>query len=99
MKTTRHGDHLAQLTRFPRLFPVNCYLVRDDDGLTLIDTAIAGSAPAILAAATALGAPIVPSPSRMPTSTTSALLMPSTPPSPTPRSSSLPARRASSPAT
>jgi len=59
MKTTRHGDHLAQLTRFPRLFPVNCYLVRDDDGLTLIDTAIAGSAPAILAAATALGAPIV----------------------------------------
>jgi len=46
------------LTRFPRLFPfpVNCYLVREDDGLTLIDTGISGSAPAILAAARPLRA-------------------------------------------
>lgn len=59
MKTTVHSDTLVQLTRFPRLFPVNCYLVREDDGLTLIDTAIGGSTPAILAAAEKMGAPIV----------------------------------------
>src|SRR5204863_184305 len=47
----RAGDH-------PVLFPVNCYLVREDDGFTLVDTALAGSAPAIRAAARALGAPI-----------------------------------------
>src|SRR5919199_5137744 len=59
MRMTRHGDTLVQLTRLPHLFPVNCYLVREDDGLTLIDAALPGSAPAILAAAQALGAPIV----------------------------------------
>ena len=59
MKTTRYGDALVQLTRFPRVFPVNCYLVREDDGFTLVDAAIPGSAPKILAAAQSLGAPIV----------------------------------------
>lgn len=59
MKTTAHSDTLVQLTRLPRVFPVNCYLVREDDGLTLIDTTIGGSAPAILAAAERMGAPIV----------------------------------------
>ena len=59
MRMTRHGDALVQLTRLPRLFPVNCYLVREDDGLTLIDAALPGSAPAILAAAQSLGAPIM----------------------------------------
>jgi glyoxylase-like metal-dependent hydrolase (beta-lactamase superfamily II) len=59
MKTTTHGTTLVQLTRLPRLFPVSCYLVREDDGLTLIDAAIGGSTKAILAAATRLGAPIV----------------------------------------
>jgi glyoxylase-like metal-dependent hydrolase (beta-lactamase superfamily II) len=58
MRITHHGDHLTQLTRFPRIFPVNCYLVREADGLTLIDAAIPGSAPQILAAAQQLGAPI-----------------------------------------
>lgn len=58
MRTTYHGEYLVQLTRFPRVFPVNCYLVREDDGLTLIDAAIPGSAPAILAAARKLGQPI-----------------------------------------
>jgi glyoxylase-like metal-dependent hydrolase (beta-lactamase superfamily II) len=38
---------------------VNAYLVRDDDGLTLIDTLIGGSAGKIIAAAEARGAPIV----------------------------------------
>lgn len=59
MRITSHGAHLTQLTRLPRLFPVNCYLVREDDGFTLVDAALPGSAAAILAAARTLGAPIV----------------------------------------
>lgn len=59
MKLTRHGDHLVQLTRFPRIFPVNCYLVREDDGFTLIDATLPRSTRGILAAARDLGAPIV----------------------------------------
>jgi len=37
---------------------VNAYLVPEDDGLTLIDTALAGGTKRILAAADAIGAPI-----------------------------------------
>ena len=59
MKMTVHGTWLVQLTRFPNVFPVNCYLVREDDGFTLIDAAIPGSTDRILAAARKLGAPIV----------------------------------------
>ncbi len=59
MKTTTYGNNFVQLTRFPVLFPVNCYLVREDDGFTLIDTGIAGSEKVILASAQPLGAPIV----------------------------------------
>ncbi len=55
MKTTAHGDHLIQLTRFPVVFPINCYLVREGDGFTLIDTGIGGGAGAIIAAARAAG--------------------------------------------
>jgi glyoxylase-like metal-dependent hydrolase (beta-lactamase superfamily II) len=51
MRITTHGDYLTQLTRFPRIFPVNCYLVWEEDGLTLIDTGMPGSAAAILDAA------------------------------------------------
>jgi len=58
MRTTTHGDYLIQLTRLPHLFPVNCYLVREDDGLTLIDTGLPGSTNAILEAARGLGMPI-----------------------------------------
>jgi glyoxylase-like metal-dependent hydrolase (beta-lactamase superfamily II) len=38
---------------------VNCFLVEEDDGLTLIDTMIGGSAKPILAAAEQAGSPIV----------------------------------------
>jgi glyoxylase-like metal-dependent hydrolase (beta-lactamase superfamily II) len=55
MQRNHYGEHLIQLTR---LRSMNCYLVREDDGLTLIDTGMAGTAPAILAAARELGAPI-----------------------------------------
>jgi glyoxylase-like metal-dependent hydrolase (beta-lactamase superfamily II) len=58
MKITQYGQNLIQLTRLPLLFPVNCYLVREDDGFTLIDTGLPGSAAAIMAAAAAHGAPI-----------------------------------------
>jgi len=58
MRITQHGDYLIQLTRFPRFFPVNCYLVREEDGFTLVDTGMFGSAKAILAAAQQLEHPI-----------------------------------------
>jgi len=58
MRITHHGSSLIQLTRFPRVFPVNCYLVCEDDRLTLIDCGLPGSAAAILAAARTLGMPI-----------------------------------------
>ncbi len=58
MRITFHGDYLIQLTRFPRFFPINCYLMRDSAGLTLIDTGISGSEQAILHAARSLGQPI-----------------------------------------
>ncbi len=59
MRTTAYGDTFVQLTRFPTLFPVNCYLVRENDGFTLIDTGIAGSEKVILTSVQPLGAPIV----------------------------------------
>jgi glyoxylase-like metal-dependent hydrolase (beta-lactamase superfamily II) len=55
MKSTSHGQHLVKLTR---LGAVNVFLVREEDGLTLIDTGLTGSAKGIVAAAEALGAPI-----------------------------------------
>jgi glyoxylase-like metal-dependent hydrolase (beta-lactamase superfamily II) len=56
MKTSTHGNNLIKLTR---LGMFNCYLVREDDGFTLIDTNLPGSAKGILAAAQTHGAPIV----------------------------------------
>ena len=45
--------------RISRLGIVNAYLVQEDDGLTLIDTMIPGSAKKVLGAAAELGKPIV----------------------------------------
>ena len=47
------------LTRVSRFGFVNAYLVEEEDGLTLVDTTIPGSAKAIQAAAAELGRPIV----------------------------------------
>lgn len=47
------------IKRLSRLGIVNCYLVEEDDGLTLVDTMISGSAKRILAAAQERGRPIV----------------------------------------
>ena len=46
------------LTRLTRLGFVNAYLVVEDDGLTLVDTMISGSADGIVAAAGELGRPV-----------------------------------------
>ena len=55
MAFTRHGSSLVQVTR---LRFVNAYLVREDDGATVVDTTLKGGAQAILDAARAVGAPI-----------------------------------------
>lgn len=55
MKSSTHGTHLVKLTK---LGMVNVYFVREDDGLTLVDTGLQGSAKGIAAAAATLGAPI-----------------------------------------
>ena len=55
MSHSEHGPNLIQITRFGL---VNAYLVREDDGLTLVDTMISGSAGAIAQAIEAAGAPL-----------------------------------------
>lgn len=49
----------STLTPITRFGFVNAFLVREDDGLTLVDTTVSGGAKAILRAAEGLGAPIV----------------------------------------
>lgn len=55
MKTVRETDNLYRLTRFAVF---NCFLVRENDELTLTDTNFPGSENAILHAAHSLGYPI-----------------------------------------
>lgn len=55
MKVTAAGKNLFQLTC---LGSMNCYLVREEDGFTLIDTTIRGQAQHILQEAQKLGLPI-----------------------------------------
>lgn len=55
MKTTPINDTLTQLTR---LRFVNAYLVREEDGFTLVDTCVARSGESLLTAARQAGAPI-----------------------------------------
>jgi glyoxylase-like metal-dependent hydrolase (beta-lactamase superfamily II) len=55
VKLTQETKNLFRLTRVGM---INCFLVKEDDGLTLVDTGLAGSAPGIRKAAQTLGAPI-----------------------------------------
>jgi glyoxylase-like metal-dependent hydrolase (beta-lactamase superfamily II) len=55
VRETTISDSLIQLTQMGM---VNCFLVRDDDGFTLIDTGMAGNGEAILAAAEKHNLPI-----------------------------------------
>jgi glyoxylase-like metal-dependent hydrolase (beta-lactamase superfamily II) len=50
---------MTNVNRIARLGMVNSYLVRENDGLTLIDSMIGGSAAKIIAASEVIGAPIV----------------------------------------
>jgi glyoxylase-like metal-dependent hydrolase (beta-lactamase superfamily II) len=49
---------LYQVTFMASVFPVNCYLVEEEDGLTLIDAALPYSMKGILRAAEVIGKPI-----------------------------------------
>ncbi|MHC2182877.1 MULTISPECIES: MBL fold metallo-hydrolase [unclassified Paenibacillus] len=51
-------NSIYQLTFLPRWFPVNCYLVEEDEGLTLVDAALPYSSKGILQAAAQIGKPI-----------------------------------------
>ncbi|ALC91703.1 hypothetical protein AM500_19385 [Bacillus sp. FJAT-18017] len=53
-----HEGNLYQLTTMPRVFPVNCYLVEEKTGLTLIDAAMPFSAKGIIQAVNSIGKPI-----------------------------------------
>lgn len=55
MQLAQETKNIFRLTRFGM---VNCFLVREVDGLTLVDTGLAGSAPGIHKAAQSLDAPI-----------------------------------------
>lgn len=57
MKITRHGTYLTRLSYLGGFG--NCYLVREEDGLTLIDTALGGYGKKIVQAAQEIGLPIM----------------------------------------
>lgn len=57
MRKTRQQS-VIQLTYLPHIFPVNCYLVEEEESLTLVDAALATNATAILKAAEEIGKPI-----------------------------------------
>jgi len=55
MKVTQHGENLWQITR---LTGFNSFLLREEDGLTAIDTNMSGTGKDILRAAETIGLPI-----------------------------------------
>ena len=56
MKYIQETSRLTRLTRFGM---INSFLVQEDDGLTLVDAGLAGSAPSIIGIAQRLGKPIL----------------------------------------
>jgi glyoxylase-like metal-dependent hydrolase (beta-lactamase superfamily II) len=58
MRVTTHGNYLVQLARWARIFPVNIYLVREQDSLTLIDTGMSGKAQFVIEQAKNMELPI-----------------------------------------
>ncbi|MGF6952172.1 glyoxylase-like metal-dependent hydrolase (beta-lactamase superfamily II) [Neobacillus sp. B4I6] len=57
MRMIKNG-YLYQVTFMANVFPVNCYLVEEEDGLTLIDAALGFCAKGIMKAAESIGKPI-----------------------------------------
>lgn len=58
MKITKVG-HVYQLTFLPGFFPVNCYLVEEEAGLTLIDTGLPNSYKGIVKALKEMRKPLI----------------------------------------
>ncbi|MCD5323365.1 MULTISPECIES: MBL fold metallo-hydrolase [Pontibacillus] len=54
----RKDQNIYQLTYMPNFFPVNCYLVEEEDHLVLIDAALSLNKKAIIQAAKDIGKPI-----------------------------------------
>ena len=52
------AETVHQIAFFPHLFPINCYFVEEDAGLTLIDAALPFCAKKILESARKIGKPI-----------------------------------------
>ncbi|MEM7798764.1 MAG: MBL fold metallo-hydrolase, partial [Chloroflexota bacterium] len=55
MGLTQHGEHLYKLTRFAIM---NLFLVKEEDGITVVDAGMPGSLKAIEDAAQSIGLPI-----------------------------------------
>ena len=55
VRIRRHGSHLIQLTRYAAVFPMNCYLVVEEDGLTMIDSTTSAPTAEVAAEAERLG--------------------------------------------
>lgn len=51
-------NHLYQIAFMPNFFPVNCYLVEEEDSLTLIDAALPYCADSILKSVEKMGKPL-----------------------------------------
>jgi glyoxylase-like metal-dependent hydrolase (beta-lactamase superfamily II) len=55
MRIRELGPHLTQITKWPVVFPMNCYLAQEEDGLTLVDSTISSPADEVAALAKRLG--------------------------------------------
>src|SRR6266853_3276751 len=55
MRIKELGPHLTQITKWPVAFPMNCYLVQEEDGLTLVDSTFSSPAGDVAALAKRLG--------------------------------------------
>ena len=55
MRIKELGPHLTQITKWPVVFPMNCYLVQEEDGLTLVDSTISSPAEDVAALVKRLG--------------------------------------------
>lgn len=58
MKVRRCSDNVIQLTRLAAVFPMNCFLVIEPDGLTLVDSTIRSPAQDVGRLAQELGLPL-----------------------------------------
>jgi len=58
MRITNHGVYLTQAAYGGSIFPLNCYLLRDEDGFTLIDTALKALSTSLIKAIRQHGSPL-----------------------------------------